>query len=186
MFVIEIMGHKVGWIPLYAGVAGGADVIIIPEIPYDMKNVVDAIEKREEVGGRFAIIVVAEGALTKDDAKLSKKEYKEKIANRKYPSVAYEVADEVARLSGREVRVALPGHTQRGGAPSPYDRIFATQCGAEAGKSILAGKSGFLIAKKNGKMIHVPLKEVAGKLKYVDPDSDLVREAKLMGICFGD
>ena len=186
VFVIEIMGHKVGWIPLYAGVAGGADVILIPEIPYDIKNVVNAIEKRDKSGGRFAIVVVAEGALTKDDAKLSKKEYKEKIAKRKYPSVAYEVADDIASLTGREIRVALPGHTQRGGAPTAYDRIFATQCGVEAAKAILEGKSGFMIAQHNWKMVRVPLKDVAGKLKYVDPNSDLVKEAKYMGICFGD
>lgn len=188
VFVIEIMGHKVGWIPLYAGVAGGADVILIPEIPYDMDNVIKAIEKREKSGGRFAIIVVAEGAITKDDAKLPKKEYKKKLAERmkKYPSVAYEVAEEIANKSGREVRVALPGHTQRGGAPTAFDRIFATQCGVEAGKAILEGKAGFMVAQRNWKMVRVPLKEVAGKLKLVDPESDLVQEAKFMGISFGD
>lgn len=186
VFVIEIMGHKVGWIPLYAGVAGGADVILIPEIPYSMDKVIEAIETRVSNGGRFAIIVVAEGALTKDDAKLSKKEYAKKVAARTHPSVAYEVAEQVAALTGREVRVALPGHTQRGGAPSPYDRIFATQCGVEAGRAILQGKSGFLIAQRAGKMVRVPLSDVAGKLKLVDPESDLVQEARLIGISFGD
>jgi 6-phosphofructokinase 1 len=186
VFVIEIMGHKVGWIPLYAGVAGGADVILIPEIPYETKNVIKAIEDREERGGRFAIIVVAEGAITKQDAALPKKEYKAKVAARKYPSVAYEVADDIAAETGREVRVALPGHTQRGGAPSAYDRIFATQCGVEAARAILAGESGFMIAQRKGSMCRVPLGDVAGKLKYVDPESDLVQEAKLMGISFGD
>ncbi|MCH3968013.1 MAG: ATP-dependent 6-phosphofructokinase [Atopobiaceae bacterium] len=186
VFVIEIMGHRVGWIPLYSGVAGGADVILIPEIPYKMDNVIKAIEHREATGGRFAIIVVAEGAITQEDAALPKKDYKKKVAERKYPSVAYEVAEQIETLTDRETRIAIPGHTQRGGAPSAYDRVFATQCGVEAGRAILEGKSGFMIARCDDRMARVPLSEVAGKLKYVDPKCDLVREAKLMGISFGD
>ncbi len=186
VFVIEIMGHKVGWIPLYAGVAGGADVILIPEIPYDMDNVIKAVEKRDKVGGRFAIIVVAEGAITKDEAKLSKKQYKKLVAARTSPSIAYDIADEVAARTGREVRVAIPGHTQRGGAPDAQDRIFATQCGVEAAKGCLEGTYGFMVAQRDGRMCRVPLEEVAGKLKYVDPESDLVKEARMLGISFGD
>ena len=116
VFVIEIMGHKVGWIPLYAGVAGGADVILIPEIPYDMKNVIATIEKRMKTGSRFTIIAVAEGAISKQDAKLSKKEYKKKVAERTSPSIVYDIAREIEEKTGRETRVAIPGHTQRGGA----------------------------------------------------------------------
>ena len=186
VFVIEIMGHKVGWIPLYAGVAGGADVILIPEIPYDMKNVIKAIEKRDEEGGRFAIIVVAEGAISKEEAAMPKKEYKKKVAERVKPSVAYDIAEEIAQRTGREVRVAVPGHAQRGGAPDAQDRVFATQCGVEAGKAFLDGRFGIMIAQKGGHMTSTPLSDVAGKLKYVDPQSDLVREAKLLGISFGD
>ena len=186
VFVIEIMGHKVGWIPLYAGVAGGADVILIPEIPYDMDNVVAAIERREEKGGRFAIVVVAEGAISREEAAMKKKAYKAKVAARVKPSVAYDIAEEIAARTGREVRVAVPGHTQRGGAPDAQDRIFATQCGVEAARACLEGQFGFMVAQRSGKMVRVPLEDVAGKLKYVDPDSDLVREAKLLGISFGD
>ncbi len=186
VFVIEIMGHKVGWIPLYAGVAGGADVILIPEIPYDMDNVVAAIERREEKGGRFAIVVVAEGAISREEAAMKKKAYKAKVAARVKPSVAYDIAEEIAARTDREVRVAVPGHTQRGGAPDAQDRIFATQCGVEAARACLEGQFGFMVAQRAGKMVRVPLEDVAGKLKYVDPDSDLVREAKLLGISFGD
>ena len=131
VFVIEIMGHKVGWIPLYAGVAGGADIILIPEIPYDL-------------------------------------------------------AADIERVTGRETRVAIPGHTQRGGEPDAQDRVFATQCGVEAARGCLEGEFGFMVAQRDGKMCRVPLAEVAGKLKYVDPESDLVREAKMLGISFGD
>lgn len=186
VFVIEIMGHKVGWIPLYAGVAGGADVILIPEIPYDMDNVVNAIEKREKDGGRFAIVVVAEGAISLEEAAMKKKDYKAKVAARVKPSVAYDIAEEIAARTGREVRVAVPGHTQRGGQPDAQDRIFATQCGVEAARGCLEGQFGYMIAQVEGKMCRVPLEEVAGKLKYVDPQGDLVREAKLLGISFGD
>lgn len=186
VFVIEIMGHKVGWIPLYAGVAGGADVILIPEIPYDMDNVIRAIESRDANGGRFAIVVVAEGAISKEEAAMKKKDYKKKVAARVQPSVAYDIADEIARRTNREIRVAVPGHTQRGGQPDAMDRIFATQCGVEAAMACVEGDFGVMIAQVNGKMCRVPLKEVAGKLKYVDPKGDLVREAKLLGISFGD
>lgn len=185
VFVIEIMGHRVGWIPLHAGVAGGADVILLPEIPYEMENVIEAIERREAAGGRFAIVAVAEGAISKKEAALPKKEYKRIVAERKY-SVAYDIAHEIAERTGREVRVGIPGHTQRGGAPDAQDRIFAVQCGVEAARGCLEGTYGFMVAKVNNKMCRVPLKEVAGKLKYVDPKSDLVREAKFMGISFGD
>ncbi|MBM6943184.1 6-phosphofructokinase [Collinsella intestinalis] len=186
VFVIEIMGHKVGWIPLYAGVAGGADVILIPEIPYDMKNVIATIEKRMKTGSRFTIIAVAEGAISKQDAKLSKKEYKKKVAERTSPSIVYDIAREIEEKTGRETRVAIPGHTQRGGAPDAQDRVFATQCGVEGALGCLEGKFGFMVAQVDGKMCRVPLEEVAGKLKYVDPKSDLVREAKALGISFGD
>ncbi len=186
VFVIEIMGHKVGWIPLYAGVAGGADVILIPEIPYDMDNVVKAIADREKVGGRFSIVVVAEGAISKREAAMKKKEYKQLVAQRVKPSVAYDIAEEIAHRTDAEVRVAVPGHTQRGGQPDAQDRLFATQCGVEAALGFLRGEFGYMIAKVGGKMVHVPLEEVAGKLKYVDPESDLVREARAMGISFGD
>ena len=186
VFVIEIMGHKVGWIPLYAGVAGGADVILIPEIPYEMDNVIKAIERREEAGGRFAIVVVAEGAISREEAAMPKKAYKKKVAARVQPSVAYDIAEEIARRTDREVRVAVPGHTQRGGAPDAQDRIFATQCGVEAALACLEGKFGVMIAKHDGRMCRVPLVDVAGKLKLVDPESDLVREAKALGISFGD
>ena len=186
VFVIEIMGHKVGWIPLDAGVAGGADVILIPEIPYDMDNVVEAIADREKAGGRFSIVVVAEGAISKREAAMKKKEYKQLVAQRVKPSVAYDIAEEIARRTDAEVRVAVPGHTQRGGQPDARDRLFATQCGVEAALGFLRGEFGYMIAKVGGKMVHVPLKEVAGKLKYVDPESDLVREARAMGISFGD
>ncbi|MDO4284881.1 MAG: ATP-dependent 6-phosphofructokinase [Eubacteriales bacterium] len=186
VFIVEIMGHKVGWLPLNAGMAGGADIILIPEIPYDINKVIDKIEERDRTGSRFTILAVAEGAISKEDAKLSKKEYAKKLANYKFPSVSYEVAAAIQEKTGREVRVTVPGHMQRGGSPCPYDRVFASRLGAEAGKLILKGEFGYMVAYKNREMVKMPLEKVAGKLKTVSPDADIIKEAKLLGICFGD
>lgn len=185
-FIVEVMGHKVGFLTLNAGMAGGADIILIPEIPYDINRVIEAIEKRNQDGSRFTILAVAEGAISKEDAKLSKKEYKEKMKSYKYPSVSYKLADEIQKRTGGEVRVTVPGHTQRGGSPCPYDRVFASRLGAEAGELILKGEYGFMVGYKNREIVKVPLADVAGKLKMVSPDSDIVKEAKLLGISFGD
>lgn len=185
-FIVEVMGHKVGFLTLNAGMAGGADIILIPEIPYDINKVVEAIKKRNENGSRFTILAVAEGAISKEDAKLSKKEYKEKMKNYKYPSVSYELADKIQKMTGGEVRVTVPGHTQRGGSPCPYDRVFASRLGAEAGRLILKDEYGFMVGYKNREIVKIPLEQVAGKLKMVSPDSDIVREAKMLGISFGD
>ena len=186
VFIIEVMGHKVGWLTLNAGLAGGADVILIPEIPYDIGKICEAIEARDKRGSRFTIIAVAEGAISKKDAKLSKKEYKEKMANYKYPSVSYEIAEAIQKKSGHEVRVTVPGHMQRGGAPDPYDRVFASRLGAEAGQLILNKEFGYMVAYKNREIVKVPLSEIAGKLKYVSPDASIIKEAKMLGVCFGD
>ncbi len=186
VFIVEVMGHKVGWLTLNAGMAGGADIILLPEIPYDIDKVVDKIEERDKNGSRFTIIAVAEGAISKKDAKMSKKEYKEKMKNYPYPSVSYEVADQIQKKTGREVRVTVPGHMQRGGSPCPYDRVFASRLGSEAGELILKGEYGFMVGYKNREIVKVPLEDVAGKLKMIDPDASIIKEAKLLGICFGD
>lgn len=186
VFIVEVMGHKVGWLTLYAGIAGGADIILLPEIPYDIDKVVDAIQKRTRDGKGFTILAVAEGAISKEDAALPKKEYKAKVAEHKYPSVSYEIADHISKKLGTEVRVAVPGHTQRGGSPCPYDRVLCTRLGSAAAKAIMDEDYGYMIAMIDGKTKRVPLGDVAGKLKTVDPDSQMIKEAKRIGISFGD
>lgn len=186
VFIIEVMGHKVGHVTLHAGIAGGADIILLPEIPYDIDKVVDVIEQRAKSGKHFTILAVAEGAISKEDAALKKKQYKAKLAERKYPSIAYELAAQIESKTDREVRVTVPGHTQRGGSPCAYDRVIATRVGAVAAELILEEKYGYMIAIKNGETEPVPLEEVAGKLKYVDPDCKMIKEAKIIGISFGD
>ncbi len=108
------------------------------------------------------------------------------MESRTFPSVSYEIAHEIQKQTGREVRVTVPGHTQRGGSPCPYDRVFASRLGAEAGKLILEGEYGFMVGYKNREIVKVPLEDVAGKLKYLSPDATIVQEAKLLGISFGD
>lgn len=186
VFIVEVMGHKVGWLTLNAGIAGGADIILIPEIPYDINKVIEKINERHARGSRFTILAVAEGAISKEDAKLSKKEYKKKMENYKYPSVSYEIAEQIQAKGGMEVRVTVPGHTQRGGSPCPYDRVFASRLGSEAGRMIMNGEYGFMVGYKHREIVKVPLEEVAGKLKMVDPNASIVKEAKLLGISFGD
>ena len=186
VFIVEIMGHKVGWLTLNAGMAGGADIILIPEIPYDIDKVVEAIDQRNRRGSRFTILAVAEGAISKEDAALSKKDYKKKLETSPYPSVSYEVAARIQEKTGSEVRVTVPGHMQRGGSPCPYDRVFASRLGSEAAKLILNGEYGFMVGIKNREIIKVPLEDVAGKLKMVSPDATIIQEAKMLGISFGD
>ena len=186
VFIVEVMGHKVGWLTLNAGMAGGADIILIPEIPYDIDKVAAKIRERHDRGSRFTILAVAEGAISKEDAKLSKKDYRKKVESSKFPSVSYEIAEKLAKKSGFDVRVTVPGHTQRGGSPCPYDRVFASRLGSEAAKMILKREFGYMVGYKNREMVKVPLEDVAGKLKMVDPDASIVQEAKMLGISFGD
>lgn len=188
VFIVEVMGHKVGSLTLHAGVAGGADIILIPEIPYNINKIVEAINRRSKGGSRFTILAVAEGAISKDDAKLSKKDYKAKLVKRakKYPSVSYEIAHEIEEKTGHEVRVTVPGHTQRGGSPCPYDRVLSTRMGVGAAECIVNDEYGVMVGIVNGKIKTIPLEECAGKLKTVSPKDQLVKAAKEMGISFGD
>ena len=188
VFIVEIMGHKVGWLALHAGIAGGADIILIPEIPYDPEAVARKITERTRNGSRFSILAVAEGAISKEEAALSKKEYKKRLEARaeKYQSVAYELGARIGEMTGQEIRVTVPGHMQRGGAPVPYDRVISSRIGAHAADMIDKNNFGKLVVVKNNVVTDIPLEESAGKLKYVDPDSDIIREARLLGISFGD
>ena len=157
MFIVEVMGHKAGWLTLYAGIASGADVIVIPEIPYSAKKIAAAIEKRAKAGKRFSIIAVAEGAISQDEAKLSKKEFKAAREAMTYPSISYRIADELKELTGQEIRVTIPGHYQRGGAPCPADRVLTSRFGVAAAQLILQKKFGYMVALQDNHIVPVPL-----------------------------
>lgn len=186
IFVVEIMGHKAGWLTLYAGIAGGADIILIPEIPYDINKMKEEIEKRTAENKGFSIIAVAEGAISVEESKMSKKEFKTARENMKQSSIAYRVADEIMEITNHEVRVAVPGHVQRGGAPNPYDRVLCTRFGAFAAELIKNKNFGNMVGMKNDEVVAVPLSEVAGKLKNVPKDDQLIAAARKIGISFGD
>ena len=186
VFIIEIMGHKAGWLALNAGMAGGADIILLPEIPYDIKKVVAKIEERAKKGSRFTIIAVAEGALSKEEADMKKKDLEAKRKKEGYTSASYAVAQEIEKKTGMEVRVTVPGHMQRGGAPDAYDRVFASRLGAEAGQLILKEKYGYMVSYQNREIVKMPLEEIAGKLKTIPKDASIIKEAKMLGVSFGD
>ena len=186
VFIVELMGHKVGWVTLHAGIAGGADIILIPEIPYDLRHVIEAIKRRNEQGKQFTILAVAEGAISKEDAQLSKKQYKAKLAKRKYSTVGYELASQIEKATGQEVRVTIPGHTQRGGSPVPFDRVISSRLGVAAAELIAKEDYGKLLIMKGYDVTTLPLEKTAGKLKYVSSDDQIVLQAKHLGISFGD
>lgn len=185
VMVIELMGNKAGWLTLYAGVAGGADIIVLPEIPYDIQKVCRAVESRRKQGKDFSIIAIAEGAISKDEASLPKKELKAAIESRTVP-VSYRVAAEVQKTTGAETRVVVPGHIQRGGSPSAYDRVLATKFGAYAAELIKNEEYGTTVALVNNRVVANKLSDIAGKAKLVPPDHELVNVAKNIGIKFGD
>ena len=169
VFIVEVMGHKVGWLTLHAGIAGGADIVLIPEIPYDINKVCEAIEKRNKAKKGFTILAVAEGAISKEDAALSKKEYKNKMANYQYPSVSYELADQIKEQIGADVRVTVPGHTQRGGSPGPYDRGLSTRLGGRAAKLIVGEEDGYMGGIVKGGRSKGPLGGGGGKSEKGEP-----------------
>lgn len=186
VMVVEIMGNKAGWLTLYTGVAGGADVVLIPEIPYDIKKVVRAVEKRAERGRGFSIVTVAEGAFDVNEAKMKKKERAAKRMEAGEVTATNRIAREIAALGGFDTRVVVPGHFIRGGAPSAYDRVLASQFGVYAADLVSKGIFGVTVAEKNDTVVHNPLSEVAGKTKFVPPDDKVVVTARSVGISFGD
>ena len=185
IMIVEIMGNKAGWLTLYSGVAGGADVVIIPEIPYEMDAIADAIKKRDKAGKKFSIIAVAEGAIDKKEAKMSKRELKKYREETQCLSVSHRIAGELQGKTEHNVRVVIPGHIVRGGSPSPYDRILSTRFGIHAAKLIEQEDYGKTVALKGSKITDNKLIKIAGKLKGVPKDSEMVKAAKALGVSFG-
>lgn len=187
VMVIEIMGNKAGWLSLYSGLGGGADVILLPEIPYDPEQVIKAVEHRADKKNdrKFSIVVVAEGAFSQEESKMKRRERLALRAEKNYPSVAYQVADMIVSQTGLDTRVVNPGHYLRGGSPSAYDRVLSTQFGSYAANLIYQENYGNTVAMINGTIGHNPLADVAGKTKFVDPNCSEVQSALDIGISFG-
>ena len=181
VFVIELMGNKVGWITLCAGIAGGADVILIPEIPYDIERVSEVIEKRNHDGKNFSIIAIAEGALTKAEAALPK--HARKNGDSTSGSRLVKILSE--RLE-QEVRAVIPGHIQRGGEPTSADRLLCSRFGAKAGELICKKEFGYMVALRDNDIVAVPLEKVAGKSKSIPLDAQMLHQARLLGVSLGN
>jgi 6-phosphofructokinase 1 len=186
VMVIELMGHKAGWLSLYSGISGGGDVILIPEIPYSVDSISRHLLKRASQGKTFSIIVVAEGAVSRDEASLSKNDRKKIKKNAEYYTKGYEIAQAIGNASGMETRLTVLGYQQRGGTPSPYDRLLATMFGTAAADLLYRGDYGKMVALEGTNITTRPLEEIAGKLKQVPAGHHLIETARSVGTCFGD
>ncbi len=203
IILVEIMGHKAGWLALGAGIAGGADVILIPEIPYSLKKISESILERKKQGKSFSIIAVAEGAMSKDFAKLYL-ELEEKIDNetdkekksllkqerqeleKLHTNHTLRLANKLQELTSIDARVTILGHLQRGGTPSAYDRLLATKLGTACFEFIKKGEFGKMVSIQNNEVVGVPLEKVVKKIKKVPLDHPWIKSARDVGTCLGD
>lgn len=186
VMVLEVMGRYAGWIALYAGISGGADVILIPEIPYDIQSIIKKIKHRYTEGKKFSIIVVAEGAAPKGGEMVVQKLVPTSHDPIRLGGIGNKLAEDIEQITGIESRVTVLGHLQRGGAPIPYDRILSTRYGVAAVNALMEGKDGSMVSLKGVDITTVPLKDAIEVLKKVDPESDFIRTARAVGISFGD
>jgi 6-phosphofructokinase 1 len=203
IIVAEVMGHRAGWLTLGAGIAGGADVILLPEIPYDVEKIAEAIKRRSRRGTNFSIVAVAEGAMSRDDHRTfaaaekkleraksihDKKEAKTELAalDVRHQGNTIRLAKQLEELTHLESRVTILGYVQRGGTPSAADRILATRLGSAAADLIEKGMFGVMVAARGDGTEAVPLEKVAGKRKIVPVDHSWVRTARSVGTCLGD
>lgn len=185
IIVVEVMGRYAGWIALHAGVAGGADVILIPEIPYDIDKVAECIQSRDRWGARFSIVVIAEGARTVDGQR-SIVEAAHGGAAERLGGAGIRCANALEMLAGKETRYVVLGHLQRGGTPTAFDRTLATRFGGKAVELLRAGMFGKMVANHPPDIVPIPLGEVVGRTKTVPLDYDLLLTARALGVSFGD
>ncbi len=203
IIVVEIMGNRAGWLALGAGIAGGADVILIPEIPYDIGKIADAIRERVRGGKKFSIVAMAEGAVSLDESKIfqalqqqkknatnkqDRKEAKVKLARyySRYADKTLELSRMLEELTGLESRITILGHLQRGGTPSAADRMLASRLGTACADLIAQGRFGVMVAARGEGVVAVPLEEVAGKRKTVPLDHHWIDSARKLGTSLGD
>lgn len=185
VMVVEVMGRYAGWVALCGGISGGGDIILIPEMPFNMEKVVSAIESRRKRGKRASIVVVAEGAKPAGEDYMVNSIVKDSPDPIRLGGIGKRVADHIEKMTGAEARVTVLGHLQRGGSPTLVDRMLATSYGVAAAHLACDGKFGHLVALKGKDIVPVPFKDVVGGLKLVRPDSLLVKTAMSLGTSFG-
>jgi 6-phosphofructokinase 1 len=186
VMIVEVMGHKAGWIALHSGIAGGGDIILIPEIPYDINCVAEKIRERNRRGKRFSIVVVAEGAKPKGGEVVIQRIVKESADPVRLGGVAFVLGKQIEETTGIDTRAVVMGHLLRGGSPTPFDRVLATSLGTKAVEMITSEKFGCMVGVEGGKLVEVPLEKVAGGPRTVPVDHLLIQSARSVGTSFGD
>lgn len=186
VMVVEVMGREAGWISLYGGIAGGADVILIPEIPFTYKNICHKIHERQARGRDFSIIVAAEGAKPKGGEESIVEKGDERFGLPRLGGIGYRIKEGISTYTELEIRVVVLGHLQRGGSPNTFDRVLASRFGCAAVELIAKGKFGHMVCLNGEQISSVPIKEAIKGNKLVDPDGELVNVARSLGISFGD
>jgi 6-phosphofructokinase 1 len=183
--VVEVMGHNAGWLALCSGMAGGGDIILIPEIPYKMDKIVEKVRERHRKGKRFSIVVVAEGAKPKGGDVVIQRMVKESSDPIRLGGVGLVLGDQIEKATGIETRSVAMGHLQRGGSPTAFDRLLATQLGSKAIDLIVSKSYGHMVAMQHSRLVKVSLKDVAKGHRSVPHDHPLVKTAMSLGTSFG-
>ena len=186
VMIVEVMGRNAGWIALHAGVASGADVVLIPEIPYDLDIVVEKVNDRNRRGKRFTIVVVSEGACPRGGGKVVRRVVEESTDPVRLGGIGFLLGSQIESETGVETRTVVMGHLQRGGVPTPFDRVLATRLGTRAVDMMLDRSYGYMVGVRGNDLVDVPLQEVARGQRRVPPDDPLIGSARSVGTCFGD
>jgi 6-phosphofructokinase 1 len=186
VMIVEVMGHHAGWIALHSGVAGGGDIILIPEIPYDVDIIAEKVKERNRKGKRFSIVVVAEGAKPKGGDIVIQRIVKESSDPIRLGGIGFVLGEQIEKMTGIETRTVVMGHLQRGGTPTPFDRVLATRLGSKAVDMIERKKCGYMVGVKGNSLAEVPLEEVAKGPRTVPMGLPLIEAARSLGTCFGD
>jgi 6-phosphofructokinase 1 len=186
IMIVEVMGHTAGWIALYSGVAGGGDIILIPEIPYDVHIIADKVKERNRKGKRFSILVIAEGAKPKGGDVVIQRIVKESPDPVRLGGIGFVLGKQIEKATGLETRTVVMGHLLRGGSPTPFDRILATNLGTTAVDLVQDKKFGYMVGIKENSFVTVPLKEVAKGPKLILLNHPMIKAARALGTSFGD
>jgi phosphofructokinase-like protein len=185
VMIVEVMGRYAGWLALLSGVAGGGDIILMPEFPYDIDAICEQVKTRNAMGKNFSIVVVGEGSKSMGGEQVVSRTVKGSPDAVRLGGISHQVAAQIEGLTNIECRVTILGHLVRGGSPTAFDRILATRFGSESVRMVARQEFGRMVAMKNGEISFTPIKDVAGKLRLIPPDYPLLKTAQSLGICLG-
>ncbi|MHC4456253.1 MAG: 6-phosphofructokinase [Planctomycetota bacterium] len=186
VMIIEVMGHHAGWIALHSGIAGGGDIILIPEIPYDIRCIVKKVKERNKKGKKFSIVVISEGAKPKGGDIVIKRIVKESSDPVRLGGIGFVLGEQIEKMTGIQTRTVVLGHLQRGGTPTAFDRVLATSLGTKAVDMIVKKKFGYMVGVAGGRLVEVALQKVAKGARTVPKNHPLIHSARSVGTCFGD